>query len=528
MLALAFFLLRDGPQLSGRLYRIRGPDQEERLRRVGTDIYHSVSGYVAGNFAISVIAGLVAYIALTVLDAAFAAPLAVIVGVFDLLPLVGATIAAVIVGIVTLFYSFPTDTIVWAIVVIVYQQIENNVLSPIVYRRTVQVPGMLVLISFLIGATLGGVIGALLTIPAAAAVQIMVRDVWQQRRTQPTSAESDRGLAAQPRGRGSVTSASGEPRSGGRCRQDDDRTRRLVQERAPGCAQTDSSSPTPAARTDEKQIDLLGQLAQHLRRASRLDLEPGGNVAAAHRRELSLEHRNQLPSSDCLSLKHDLIGSQPAGGGVGHDAAEFERSVRRRRDRSAQLQGCHRFSASIKRNADPRQARVSGLAQTRRCDGQGTLKVRQQITHGFADRDLAARALGGGPDDEQITVLEADHMTQPPPDQRVGVDCDPGAGCQRIPRLRQRRPNLLVQRRPAQLPGQQAFIQWYLVNPNQHQLRTSRAGKQRPQSGRVATRRAAVDPCPDQSRSRPRVTRSGPPTAGMLPTGYAGWRCHAR
>ena len=196
VLALAFFLLRDGPQISRRIYRIRGPDNEARLRRIGTDIYHSVSGYVVGNFAISIIAGLVAYIALTLLGVAFAAPLAVIVGVFDLLPLVGATIAAVIVGIVTLFYSFPTDTIVWVIVVIVYQQIENNVLSPIMYRRTVQVPGMLVLVSVLIGATLSGVIGALLAIPAAAAVQIVVRDVWQQRKTRPAPAESQGGLAS--------------------------------------------------------------------------------------------------------------------------------------------------------------------------------------------------------------------------------------------------------------------------------------------------------------------------------------------
>jgi predicted PurR-regulated permease PerM len=81
---------------------------------------------------------------------------------------------------VTLFYTFPADTIVWAIVVIVYQQIENNVLSPIVYRRTVQVLGILVLISVLIGATLGGVIGALMAIPVAAAIQIVARDVWQQ------------------------------------------------------------------------------------------------------------------------------------------------------------------------------------------------------------------------------------------------------------------------------------------------------------------------------------------------------------
>jgi predicted PurR-regulated permease PerM len=181
VLALGFFLLRDGPRVANRLYRIRGPDNEERMRRLGTDIYRSVSGYVVGNIGISVIAGLVAYIALTLLGVGFAAPLAVLVGVFDLLPLVGATIAAIIVGIVTLFYSFPTATIIWAIVVIVYQQIENNVLSPIVYRRTVQVSGILVLVSVLIGATLAGVIGALLAIPVAAAIQIVARDVWQQR-----------------------------------------------------------------------------------------------------------------------------------------------------------------------------------------------------------------------------------------------------------------------------------------------------------------------------------------------------------
>jgi predicted PurR-regulated permease PerM len=125
----------------------------------------------------------------------FAAPLAVIVGVFDLLPLVGATIAAVIVGIVTLFYDFPVDTIIWAAVVLVYQQVENNVLSPIVYRRTVQVPGAVVLISVLIGASLLGVTGALLAIPVAAAIQIVVRDMWQQRQQETTEAPASSGGA---------------------------------------------------------------------------------------------------------------------------------------------------------------------------------------------------------------------------------------------------------------------------------------------------------------------------------------------
>lgn len=178
VLALAFFLLRDGSRFAARIYRIRGPDHEQRLRATGTDIYRSVSAYMAGNIGISIIAGVVAFVALKILGVAFAGPLAVLVGVFDLIPLVGATIAAVIVGIVTLFFDFPVDTIVWAITAIVYQQIENNILSPMIYRRTVEVPGMVVILAVLIGATLAGVVGALLAIPAAAAIQIGVRD-WR-------------------------------------------------------------------------------------------------------------------------------------------------------------------------------------------------------------------------------------------------------------------------------------------------------------------------------------------------------------
>ena len=76
----------------------------------------------------------------------------------------------------TLFYNFPIDTIAWAATVIIYQSIENHVLSPIIYRRTVDVPGMLTIIAVLVGSILGGVIGALLAIPVAAAIQIVLRD----------------------------------------------------------------------------------------------------------------------------------------------------------------------------------------------------------------------------------------------------------------------------------------------------------------------------------------------------------------
>jgi predicted PurR-regulated permease PerM len=99
----------------------------------------------------------------------------------DLIPLVGATIGGVAIGLVTLFHSFPTATIVWIVVLLVYQQIENNVLQPVVYRRTVDVHPLLVIFSILIGSSLLGVLGALMAIPIAAAVQIVVRELWDVR-----------------------------------------------------------------------------------------------------------------------------------------------------------------------------------------------------------------------------------------------------------------------------------------------------------------------------------------------------------
>ena len=118
---------------------------------------------------------------MTILDVPFAVPLAVLMAFLDLIPLIGATIGGVAIGIVTAFNDFPTDTIIWAIVFIVYQQIENNVLQPLVYRKTVNVNPLLVIISILIGARLLGVLGALVAIPVAAAIQIIVRSLWEQR-----------------------------------------------------------------------------------------------------------------------------------------------------------------------------------------------------------------------------------------------------------------------------------------------------------------------------------------------------------
>ena len=110
------------------------------------------------------------------LTARVRAPLAVIAGLFSLIPLVGATIAAVLIGIVTLFENFPTATIVWAIWAIVYQQFENHVIQPQIQKRTVHVHPFVTIVSVLFGATLLGVLGALVAIPVAASIQILIRE----------------------------------------------------------------------------------------------------------------------------------------------------------------------------------------------------------------------------------------------------------------------------------------------------------------------------------------------------------------
>jgi predicted PurR-regulated permease PerM len=104
-------------------------------------------------------------------------------GVMSLIPLVGATIGAVLVGLVTAFDDFPADTIVWTIWAIAYQQIENSLIQPQIQRRTVQLHPFIVLVSVLFGATLLGVLGALLAIPMAASIQILIKD-WHEFRRQ--------------------------------------------------------------------------------------------------------------------------------------------------------------------------------------------------------------------------------------------------------------------------------------------------------------------------------------------------------
>jgi predicted PurR-regulated permease PerM len=183
ILVITFLLLMDGHKILDFGYRQMSAQREARTRKVAKDISDAIAGYVFGNFVISIAAGLVTYVTLRIIDVPFALPLAILFAFFDLIPLIGATLGGILVGIVVAFVSFPGGLIAWVAVLIIYQQIENNIIQPVIYGKTVQIHPLVVIIAVLIGAALLGVLGVLVAIPAAAAVQSVVRDWWGYRQS---------------------------------------------------------------------------------------------------------------------------------------------------------------------------------------------------------------------------------------------------------------------------------------------------------------------------------------------------------
>ena len=182
ILVITFLLVKDGGRLLEFFYRQLPDVRARRFRKIAGDISDAISGYVFGNFVISILAGLVTYVTLRILGVPFALPLAILFGFFDLIPLIGATLGGIIVGLVVAFAAdFPIGVIVWVAVLIVYQQVENNLVQPYVYGKAVQLHPLIVIVAILIGAALLGVLGALIAIPTAAAVQAVVRDYWHYR-----------------------------------------------------------------------------------------------------------------------------------------------------------------------------------------------------------------------------------------------------------------------------------------------------------------------------------------------------------
>jgi predicted PurR-regulated permease PerM len=189
ILILTAFMLGGGRRWITAGLRFVPEDRAERMERVVDRSARAVGNYVAGALAQALVAAVTSFIVLKILGIPFAAPLALIVFFFDLIPMVGATIGAIAVGIVTLFGDFPADTIIWAVWSIVYQQVENNLIQPQIQNRAVDINPFLVIVSVLFGGTLLGVLGALMAVPVAATIQIAVREWADLRGIRPREDE---------------------------------------------------------------------------------------------------------------------------------------------------------------------------------------------------------------------------------------------------------------------------------------------------------------------------------------------------
>ncbi len=181
---LTFFTMLEAPRMWRGFLSLFQPTTADRLHRVVDESIRSVTGYMLGNAATSVIAGIIVGITLEILGVPFALLLGVFVAVVDLLPLVGGLLAGVPVVIIAAIHSVPAG-ITMLIVFLVYQQVENHVLNPVIMSRTVQLNPFWVLIAVLVGATLGGrvagglgtFVGALVGIPVGGAIQVIIREL---------------------------------------------------------------------------------------------------------------------------------------------------------------------------------------------------------------------------------------------------------------------------------------------------------------------------------------------------------------
>jgi predicted PurR-regulated permease PerM len=181
---MTFFMLVEGPSWMERFYSLLPNESQARWRKVGHDIYRAVGGYVTGNLLISLIAGVATTIVLLIVGVPYAVALGLLVAILDLIPLAGATLAGILLALVAFIHSIPAGIVV-VVFFVVYQQIENHFLQPVIYGRTVQLSPLVVLISVLVGAELAGILGALAAIPVAGSLQVIIIDWLQNRKATP-------------------------------------------------------------------------------------------------------------------------------------------------------------------------------------------------------------------------------------------------------------------------------------------------------------------------------------------------------
>ena len=182
ILTLTFFLILGSERYLNAGVQLFAEAHRPLVRRLLTQSARAVTGYVGGDLAISVICGVTTFVVLVILGMPYAAALALLVAVLDLIPLVGATLGGALLVIVGLFVA-PWKAVVLLVYIVVYQQVEGSILQPMVYSHAVQLNGLVIFIAILVGGLLAGIPGALLAIPVAEIIRIVVAELVAYRRS---------------------------------------------------------------------------------------------------------------------------------------------------------------------------------------------------------------------------------------------------------------------------------------------------------------------------------------------------------
>jgi predicted PurR-regulated permease PerM len=182
VLVFTAYFMADLPRLRNGLVWLFPAPQRPRAKQVVDLLVDKVGGYMIGNIIVSIIAGVSSYLAFRLLGVSFAVPLAFLVAVFDLIPMIGATLGA-IVGVTVAAFTTPLwpNTVLVAAFFVAYQQVENYLIAPRVLKTTVDIGAAAVLLAGLIGATLLGLVGALMAIPVAASFNVLLNERLQAR-----------------------------------------------------------------------------------------------------------------------------------------------------------------------------------------------------------------------------------------------------------------------------------------------------------------------------------------------------------
>jgi predicted PurR-regulated permease PerM len=178
ILILSVFMVGSGPRWARAGLGLAPSEHRERLERMLRRVSAAVAGYVRAQLTIATIAAILGYIVMLILGVPFREPLAVFIALASLIPVIGAPLWGVVIGLVTLTVDFPTTTIFWVIWAVLYPQLENYVLQPQLQKRAVEVEPFVIIVAVLFGGTLLGIVGALLAIPAAASIQIALQEWW--------------------------------------------------------------------------------------------------------------------------------------------------------------------------------------------------------------------------------------------------------------------------------------------------------------------------------------------------------------